>query len=247
MTILVLAAVSFVAWFLSMLAGGGSPLVLMPLISLMLGAQAVAPVITVGLLVGNGQRSLYFWPDIDWQVTRWYAPGALGGGILGAYLLSRIHLEWLQPVIALGLVGIGINYWLGQQETTFTVKGWYFLPVSFFNAVGSAVIGSTGPIMNPIYLNYGLNKEAMIATKSLNKAMLHLIKIAAYGALGELSLEYAGYGLIIGLGAIPANWLGKQVLAQMSNQQFRQLAFTFIALSGVFMLWQQRRLLFFLG
>lgn len=244
MTIFVLVLASFVAWFFSMLAGGGSPLVLIPLISLLLGSQAVAPVITVGLLIGNGQRSWLFWRDIDWPVTGWYAPGALCGGILGAYLLSRIHLEWLQPVIALGLVGIGINYWLSQQETTFPVKGWYFLPVSFLNAVGSAIIGSTGPIMNPMYLNYGLDKERMVATKSFNKALLHLIKIVAYAALGELSLEYLGYGLVVGLGAIPANWLGKQVLARMSNQQFRQLAFTFVALSGMIMLWQQRRLFF---
>ncbi|PSN13294.1 sulfite exporter TauE/SafE family protein [filamentous cyanobacterium CCP5] len=247
MTALVLILASFVAWFFSMLAGGGSPLILIPLISLMLGAQAVAPVITVGLLMGNGQRSLVFWRDIDWQVTGWYAPGALLGGVLGAYVLSRMHLEWLQPVIAIGLVGIGINYWLSQQETTFTVKGWFFLPLSFLNAVGSAVIGSTGPIMNPLYLNYGLDKEAMIATKSLNKSLLHLIKIAAYGILGELSWEHVGYGLVIGLGAIPANWLGKHVLARMSNHQFRQLAFTFVAVSGMFMLWQQRRLLFFVG
>lgn len=243
MPILALAVISFFAWFFSMLAGGGSPLILIPVISLLLGSQAVAPVITVGLLVGNSQRSLYLWNQIDWAVTWWYAPGAFAGGILGAYTLSKMHLDWLQLILALGLVGIGVNYWLSQREVTFTVKTWYFLPVSFLNSVGSALIGSTGPIMNPMYLNYGLNKEAMIATKSLNKAMLHVIKIAAYGILGEISLEYVGYGLVIGLGAIPANWLGKKVLAQMSNHRFRQLAFTFVAISGIFMLWQQRSLL----
>jgi uncharacterized membrane protein YfcA len=34
--------------------------------------------------------------------------------------------------------------------------------------------------------------------------------------------------------------LGKQVLAQMSAQQFRQLVFTFVAFSGIVMVWQQR-------
>lgn len=244
MVIITLVLVSFIAWFFSMLAGGGSPLVLIPLISLMLGSQAVAPIITVGLLMGNSQRSLFFWRDIHWGITGWYTPGALIGGILGAYTLSRIHVEWLQILIALGLVAMGLNYYLNQQETTFSVRTWYFLPVSFLNAVGSGLIGSTGPIMNPVYLNYGLNKEEMIATKSLNKAMLHLIKIAAYIVLGELSFEHLGYGVVVGLGAIPANWLGKKVLAQISNHQFRQIAFTFVAISGIFMLWQQRNLLF---
>ncbi len=60
---------SFIAWFLSMLAGGGSPFILIPLISVLLSAQAVAPVITVGLLIGNGQRGIFFWRQVDWTVT----------------------------------------------------------------------------------------------------------------------------------------------------------------------------------
>jgi hypothetical protein len=76
MVVAILFAASFVAWFLSMLAGGGSPFILIPLISLLLGAQVVAPVITVGLLVGNTQRGLFFWRQIDWTVTAWYIPGA---------------------------------------------------------------------------------------------------------------------------------------------------------------------------
>lgn len=243
MAIALLAIASFAAWFFSMLAGGGSPLVLIPLISLLIGAQAVAPTITVGLLIGNTQRSLFFWQEIDWTVTAWYLPGAVIGALLGSYAFSQMHLEWLQLVVGIGLLLIVLNYLIGKQERSFSVKVWYFLPISLLNALGSAFIGSTGPIMNPVYLNYGLEKERMVATKSLNKAFLHMVKLLAYGALGVLNWEYLGYGLVIGLAAIPANWCGKQVLERMSNQQFRQAIFTFVAFSGVWMLWQQRQLL----
>jgi uncharacterized membrane protein YfcA len=243
MAVALLAIASFAAWFFSMLAGGGSPLVLIPLISLLVGAQAVAPIITVGLLIGNTQRSLFFWEEIDWTVTVWYLPGATIGALLGSYAFSQMHLEWLQLVVGIGLLLIVLNYLISKQERSFSVKVWYFLPISLLNALGSAFIGSTGPIMNPVYLNYGLEKERMVATKSLNKAFLHMVKLAAYGALGVLSWEYLGYGLVIGLAAIPANWFGKQVLERMSNQQFRQAIFTFVAFSGVWMLWQQRQLL----
>ncbi|ASC74332.1 hypothetical protein XM38_053070 [Halomicronema hongdechloris C2206] len=243
MAIAVLALASFVAWFFSMLAGGGSPLVLIPLITLLFGSQAVAPVITTGLLVGNTQRSLFFWRDIDWRVTLWYTPGAIAGAILGSYALTQIHVEWLQIVIAIALLLMVLNYWVSKQETPFAVQAWYFLPIAFFNAAASGLIGSTGPIMNPVYLNYGLDKEKMIATKSLNKAMLHGVKIIAYGALGAFNGPFLIYGLVIGLGAIPANWLGKRVLERMSSERFRQLVFTFVAVSGVLMLWQQRNLL----
>ncbi|MBE9137206.1 sulfite exporter TauE/SafE family protein [Nodosilinea sp. LEGE 07088] len=243
MITLSLLIASFVAWFLSMLAGGGSPFILIPVISLLLGAQAVAPIITTGLLIGNAQRGLVFWDKINWQVTLWYMPGAILGAVIGCYGLTQIHAEGFQLLLGLGLLAMVIYYLWVPKESQQTVKAWYFLPVSLVNAVGSGLIGSTGPVMNPMYLNYGLEKEAMVATKALNKAILHLVKLTAYAAFGSLSQEYLAYGLVIGVGAIPANWLGKQVLAKMSAQQFRQLVLAFVAISGVAMIWQQRHFL----
>ncbi|MGF1571137.1 MAG: sulfite exporter TauE/SafE family protein [Nodosilinea sp.] len=236
---------SFGAWFLSMLAGGGSPFILIPLISLLLGAQAVAPVITTGLLIGNAQRSLFFWSDIDWTVTGWYVPGAVVGAIIGCYGLTQVHTEGLQLLLGIGLLLMVLNYLLNFKNTGFAVKAWHFLPIALVNAIGSGLIGSTGPVMNPVYLSHGLDKEVMVATKALNKVVLHVVKLTAYASFGNLSREYLLYGLVIGLAAIPANWLGKLVLARMSAQQFRQLVFAFVAVSGSFMIWQQRSLLGF--
>ncbi|MEM9004333.1 MAG: sulfite exporter TauE/SafE family protein [Cyanobacteria bacterium P01_F01_bin.86] len=242
--ILLIGSASFVAWFFSMLAGGGSPFILIPLLSLLLGTQAVAPVITTGLLIGNTQRSLFFWKEIDWHVTAWYLPGCLGGAVLGAYIFTWVHADWLQILIGLALLGMVLNYWLGRSlkflNQKFTMKAWYFLPAAFFNAVGSALIGSTGPIMNPMYFACGLEKEAMIATKASNKAFLHVIKLISYAGLGVLEPNHIGYGLIIGLGAVPANLIGKWVLERITNDQFRQMVFAFVAVSGVVMIWEQR-------
>jgi uncharacterized protein len=246
MVALFLFIASFISWFFSMLAGGGSPFILIPLISALMGAQAVAPVLTTGLLVGNAQRGLFFWSDIDWKVTRWYIPGAAVGATIGCYGLTQVHVEGIQLLLGIALLVLFINELIGSRNIQFSVQAWHFLPCAFFNAIGSGLIGSTGPIMNPVYLGYGLEKEAMVATKAVNKTILHIIKLTAYYVLGSLSLKYLAYGAVIGLGAIPANWLGKLVLARMSTQQFRQLIFIFVALSGVFMIWQQRNLLFLL-
>ncbi|NEP16725.1 MAG: sulfite exporter TauE/SafE family protein [Leptolyngbya sp. SIO4C1] len=243
MVLLILGTVSCVVWFFSMLAGGGGPLILIPLVSALLGTQAVAPVVTTGMLVGNAQRSLFFRSQIDWSLTGWYLPGAIAGAVLGAYCYRWVHLEWLQLIIGACLLLMVLNYFCGSRLSHWQCRAWHFLPVAFINAVGSGLVGSTGPIMNPMYLSYGLLKEEMIATKSLHKAVLHLVKLAAYLAFGVLSSEHLRYGLVIGLAGIPANWLGKQVLAQMSAQQFRQVVFGLIAVSGLWMLWQQRQLL----
>ncbi len=243
MTIIILSVASFVAWFISTLAGGGSPMILIPLVNLLLGPTAIAPVITVGMLMGNSQRTWCFWEFIDWKVTAWYIPGAIVGAVLGAYTITQIDLEWLELIIGLFLIITVWSFRFGKKERTFNMNLWYFLPIGFFHAFSSGLIGSTGPITNPFYLNYGLVKETMVATKSSNVVIIHIAKIVSYISLGMFTPKFFFYGLLIGIASFPANWIGQKFLAQMNEEQFRQLVFILMGITGVWMLWQQRELL----
>lgn len=242
MNLIVLSLASFLAWFIYTLAGGGSPMILVPLVNVLLSPQAVAPVVTTGLLVGLSQQSWMFWEFIDWQVTWWYLPGAIAGAVLGAYAFTQINLEWLQFFIGVFLIFTVGNYWFGKKERTFTMCCWQFLPVGFLHAFTSGIIGSSGPAMNVFFLNYNFNKEQMIATKATNTVIIHVVKMFTYASLGALKLEYLLYGLVIGLAAIPANFLGQYVLKKMDEKQFRQLVFAFMGVTGVLMVWQQRQI-----
>ena len=240
--IFLLASVSFAAWFVSMLVGGGSPLVLIPLVSLLLGAQSVAPVLTIGSVLGNVQRSALLWRHIDWSLTLWQVPGVVVGSVLGAYAFTQIEAEGLQVFVAIALIYMVVHSLLSDRINLpkITVKVWYFLPLGFLNAIASGLVGSTGPILNPAYLSYGLEKEQMVATRAASLTLTHTVKIVTYTALGVLSPALVGYGLIIGCAALPANWLGRKVLEKMSAEQFQLAVISFIGLSGVWMLWQQR-------
>lgn len=242
MPVLCLTLASSISWFISTLAGGGSPIVLIPLVNFLLGSGAVAPVITTGMLLGNIQRVFLFWRYINWTVTLWYLPGAIAGAILGAYTFTQIHLEWLQLLIGLFLVISVISLWLKKKETTFLVLAWHFLPAGFVYAFVSGLIGSSGPVLNPLYLKYGLLKEEMIATKASNVVVIHVAKILTYFALGALTPQYLGYGLVIGLAAAPANLLGRYVLRKMNERNFRQIVLVTMGITGMLMLWEQRDL-----
>jgi len=240
--IFLLASVSFAAWFVSMLVGGGSPLVLIPLVTLLLGAQSVAPVLTIGSVLGNVQRSALLWQHIDWSLTLWQVPGVMVGSVLGAYAFTQVEAEGLQVFVAIALIYMVVHSLLSDRINLpkITFKVWYFLPLGFLNAVASGLVGSTGPILNPAYLSYGLEKEQMVATRAASLTLTHTVKILTYTALGVLSPTLVGYGLIIGCAALPANWLGRKVLEKMSAEQFQVAVVSFIGLSGVWMLWQQR-------
>lgn len=245
MQIVYLASVSCVAWFISLLAGGGSPFILIPLVNVMLGVAEVPPVLTIGMGLGNAHRMFLFWREIDWTLTLWYTPGAIAGAVLGAYTFTQLHLAWLQLLIGLFLIISMVSLWFSPQESTITIKAWYILPAAFVKAFVSGLIGTTGPILNVFYLSYGLVKEELIATKAVHMVIVHVIKLITYGFFGALSHLSFSAGLTIGLAAIPANFIGQYILKKMNAKQFRQLVLVSMAISGLWMFWGQISLLNF--
>lgn len=246
MTIFWLLGASCIGWFLSSLAGGGSPLILIPVMSLFLDASVIPPIITIGMLFGNGQRVALYWQEIDLELTRWYLPGAILGAIAGVFLFTKLQLEWLALLLGLLLITSIFSYRLAETLPLFKVKKWLFLPAGFIYAFLSGLMGSTGPLLNPLYLNYGLEKEKMIGTKSAHVLVVHLVKVITYISFGVLSSSIVGYGLIIGIGAFPGNWLGQKVLGRMEASQFRQIAIAFVLISGFMLIWNQRHIISFI-
>jgi uncharacterized protein len=99
-------------------------------------------------------------------------------------------------------------------------------------------------MMNLFYINYGLVKEPMVATKSVHMVVVHVAKLIAYAAFGVLHLPFLGYGLLLGLAAWPGNWLGQKVLERMSPEQFKQAVMLFVSMSGLLMIWRERSVVF---
>ena len=279
--IVYLSVVSFFAWIVSTLAGGGSPFILIPLVNLLMGAASVPPVITIGMFFGNAHRVFLFWREIDWVLTAWYTPGAIAGAILGAYTFSQIHLDWLQLVIGIFLIVSAVLFEMEKSpeksidkksdennkleesknvekleelselekelipkevKPKFQLKAWYIMPAGFLKAYISGLVGTTGPVLNPFYLRYGLVKEKMVGTKATHMTIIHLVKIITYAAFAAMSKEQVFAGLAIGLAAIPANLVGKYILSRMSPDQFRQIVLAFMGVGGVWMLWGQKDL-----
>ncbi len=264
MPIVYLSVVSFFAWIVSTLAGGGSPFVLIPLVNLLMGAASVPPVITIGMFLGNAHRVLLFWREINWELTMWYAPGAIIGSFLGAYTFTQIHLDWLQLIIGVFLIVSAVLFAIEKNpviteiktdllteppedslsinESEYKLKAWYIMPAGFLKAFVSGLVGTTGPVLNPFYLRYGLVKEQLLATKATHVVIIHLVKIITYGAFAALSREEVVAGLAIGIAAIPANLVGKAILSRMSPDQFRQIVLAFMSVGGIWMLWGQKDL-----
>jgi uncharacterized membrane protein YfcA len=230
----------FISWTISTLSAGGGSILMVASLSNMLGGHAIAPVITVASLIASPTRILLFWDRIAWRVVRWYLPGAVTGAILGGWIFSRISGNFVQLCVALFLISTVWQYRLGNRARSFRMRLPWFLPVSFISGMTSAIVGASGLLANPFYLNYGMVKERMVATRAVNSLMIQLAKIGAYTTFGALNWDLAWHGLSAGAGAAFAIWITRPWLHHLDSKRFRQLAVLVMLISGVLVLWQQR-------
>jgi uncharacterized membrane protein YfcA len=241
---LVIAIAGFIAFIISTVAGGGGALILVPIVTFYLGAQAAAPVISLGNTINRPVRLVLFWKYIDWSVAKYYVPGGIAGALAGAYLFATINAEILQIVVGLFLISTVFQFNFGRSERSFEVKAIHFLPLGLAVSLFSALIGATGPVLNPFYLNYGLEKERMIATKTVNSFLVGLTKIGSYTFLGALHGRLWLYGIVIGLAAGIASYIGKRILSEISSKMFRVLVIALMVISGAALIYEQVSKLF---
>jgi uncharacterized membrane protein YfcA len=236
----VLYAVFFIAgalaYIISTLSGGGGSLLLVPVINLLIGVKQTPPVVNLGNLIGEPVRIILFWKHIQWRVTGFYVLPGVVGAVLSALLFSHLKLEWLQVVVGLFLISTVFQYRFGKKDKSFSMKLWWFAPLGFIVSFFSTMIGAVGPVLNPFYLNYGLDKEKMISTKTINSFIIGLVQISSYTAIGALKGDLWFYGIILGAGASFGNWIGKTLLKRFSSHTFRKFVIALMVISGVAMI-----------
>lgn len=239
LTLIALFLMGVGAFILSTIAGGGGSLVLVPAVNILLGVSKTAPILNLGAFIGRPSRLIIFWKHIKWKVCLFYAPAAIVGAWLGAYLFAEIDWSWLQILVGLFLISTVFQYRFGKKQRSFPMQLWYFIPLGVFVSVMGTITGALGPILNPFYLNLGLDKEDLIATKTANSFLMGLSQLGSYTFFGLLTTELWIYGISLGLGATLGNIIGKRFLSKMSSKTFRQWLLGLMVVSGILLIYGQ--------
>jgi len=243
MLVLFLFGAGFVSWAISTLSAGGGSVLFVALLNVVVSSRAVAPLVTIVSMVAAPVRLAVFWQSVDWRVVRWYTPGGVCGAALGSWLLTRVSAGGLDLLVALFFLSSAWQYRLGELPRSFPMPLPGFLPLSFAVGLLSAMIGASGLVATPFYLNYGLLKEALLATRAANSLAIQITKIGAYLLLDVFNTGLLANGLIAGAGAGTAILLSRPLLDRIDGQRFRTLAVLMMMLTGLYILWRRRALL----
>lgn len=204
----------------------------------MIGSASAAPVINLGTLIGRPSRLIIFRKSIDWTITKYYVLASIPATIAAGYFFTAVRVDVLRILVGLFLVSTLFQYRFGKRRSSFRVGRSAFSALGLAIPFVSTLVGGMGPVLNPFYLNYGLTKESLIATKTANSFFVGLIQVGAYSFFGLLEGELWYFGISLGLGASFGNYLGKKLLAKMKDNSFRIWVIVFMVISGVIMIYQ---------
>lgn len=239
-TLLVIFFVSFLAFSISAICGGGAGLMLIPVLGHLLPVSQVPAALSIGTFTSSASRVAIFKEKICWHIVKYFVPAALPSVWLGAWLLKFVNPVYLEIALGLFLISNLTFLFKKPKEMNETEKPSNFILILIGFSAGflSGLTGAVGLLFNRFYLRYGLTKEEIVATRAANEIILHLVKIILYFMFGLITIKVVSIGCVIAISAILSSWIMKWVLPRLSEILFKKIGYFAMVFSGILILTQ---------
>jgi hypothetical protein len=212
-----LVATALVASTVGGVAGFGAGVILLPVLVLVVGVRTAVVTLTVTMLLGNLSRIWWSRTDIDWAVVSRYLLGALPGTALGVMLFAEASPASLSAIVGVFLIAaVPLRRLLLTRN--FRVRLAHFGPLGAVVGAASALVVTTGPLITPFFLAYGLRRGAYIATEASCALAMHLLRGAGFATLALLTRETALLGLALGATMFAGTWIGRRVVDRLAER-----------------------------
>jgi uncharacterized membrane protein YfcA len=154
-------------------------------------------------------------------------PGMAVGILVGALFAASMSAAHIRLAIGLIAAAFVLRHWLGQR-----FERLQFTPNAFTGSLFGALGGFTtllanagGPAWQIHLLPQGLDKFTYAGTLTLLFALSNVMKIPAYGALGQLTRENLMFAAVLLPLAVAANYAGLWLVRRTSTEMFFRIAY----------------------
>jgi uncharacterized membrane protein YfcA len=177
LTLLIASTAAFLLALLSAVAGFGGGVLLLPVFTVLFGLRFAVPMLTLTQLSSNGSRLWLNRHDIRWPLVGWFAVGAVPLAVTGALLLTHAPLSPLKRV--LGAFLIAVVAWRALNPHPAKPHDRTFIGVGAASGLGSALLGSVGPLTAPFFLAYGDNHQIVTVQMDVAHHVVNAIAVRA--------------------------------------------------------------------
>jgi uncharacterized protein len=235
--LLTIGAASTAAFLLAMLsaiAGFGGGVLLLPVFTALFGLRAAVPMLTLTQLSSNGSRVWLNRGELRWPLIGWFSVGAVPLAVAGGLLLAHAPLGPLKRLLGVFLIAVVV--WRRVNPHPPKPADRAFAAVGAASGLGSALLGSVGPLTAPFFLAYGLTRAAYIGTEAASALVMHVTKLGAYGAGDLLTSHVLIYGILLTPATLAGAWVGKKIVGRISDRVFVLLVEIGLLIAGALFL-----------
>ena len=231
---MVLILASFLAALISGAAGFGGALLLLPVITYYIGAEAAVPVITLAQLIGNLARMASGFRQIKWSAVGWFCLAALPLSALGAFGFTVLPKDIVTRCIGGALILLVVfkmckHFELNGNRATLLIGG-------AVTGGLSGLAGSGGPIGAAVFLSLGLPPVAYIASEAATAVAMHALKTVVYSKLASLTIETLLLGLAMGAAMVAGTFAANRFIRRMEKGRFQTFVAVLLCVVGLYML-----------
>ncbi|MDO4230132.1 MAG: sulfite exporter TauE/SafE family protein [Capnocytophaga sp.] len=240
MDIILVFVVSFIAFSISAICGGGAGLMLIPVLGRVLPITQVPAALSVGTATSSVSRIAIFWKNIKWSITVFFLPAALPAAWLGTWMLTYINPIWVELLMALFLIAnLPLVFKKNTKISNDEIKklpSWTLFLIGAMAGFISGVTGAVGLLFNRFYLRYGLTNNEVVATRAANEVLLHIVKLILYIQFGLFTIKVLQIGIAVALAALLSSFFMKIILPKISAKWFQKVGYLAMVISGFIML-----------
>ena len=237
-----LGAGVLVTSFLSGIFGMAGGMLLMGLLLAIMPLSAAMVLHGVTQMTSNGWRAWLWRAHVDWRIVAGFAGGSLAAAL--AFALVAAVPSKPQALLMLGLTPF-IALALPARAQLNVARPAHAVGSGAICMVLQLVAGVSGPILDVFFVQSGLDRRGIVATKAAVQTLGHALKLVYFGA----ALAVAGDELspLVALMAIALAIVGTQssrrVLEALSDAQFRKWSrWIIVALSLIYLVQGTRML-----
>lgn len=233
MELLLFLALGLLAEVIGTVGGFGSSVFFVPIAQLFLDYNVVLGVTALFHVFSNSAKLALFWRHIDHRLALLIGLPSVVFVILGAYLTTRIDSESAQLSLGIFLVVFALLFLFVPK---LVIK-----PTNVNAATGGSIagflaglFGTGGAVRGATMVGFNLSKNVFVATSAAVDFAVDASRTVVYANQGYITPEV--YPHIAGLIVVAAvgSYLGKLILAKISQEQFRTVVLILILVVGAF-------------
>jgi uncharacterized membrane protein YfcA len=226
-------ALGLIAEVIGTVGGFGSSVFFVPVAQLFFDYKVVLGITGIFHVFSNSAKLALFWRHIDHRLALLIGIPSVAFVILGAYLTTRIDSEAAQLSLGIFLVIFALLF--------LVIPKLVIKPTNVNAATGGGIagflaglFGTGGAIRGATMVGFNLSKNVFVATSAAVDFAVDASRTVVYANQGYITPEvYPHIAGLVGV-AILGSYIGKMILAKISQEQFRTIVLAMILAVGTF-------------